>query len=220
MRLPEQLADAAHELARHGRSSAHPASYAAGVRDTLTFMGELMRLAASSLPAGGGHPDQERPPTPSTRLRHLGAQLQMLIALDVADDGEAGLPTEPGQSALFDLVRAHSLVVEAAERLERPGPPARHADGQVEVDEAETASGSGTWLAAFVIAVVGQRQVDEQDVVDVLRLSGHSPSVLEAAEVRVRRTEGISAATRTEAAALLERARSVAADLTVHAGPR
>lgn len=213
MRLPDQLADIAHELARRGRTRADPASYADGVRDTLVFVGEMMQLAASTLPTSASELAVlgDQPTSAATRLRHLGSELHVLITAS-PDEDEPAPPTGPRPFA--DLLRAHALVMRAASRLD-PTPPAtsggvEHVDAPPDTGGAQ---GNGTWLAAFVLAVVGQRTVDEQDVVDVLRLADYDAGVLQAAVDRVDRTVGIDDTARTAGRDLLLRAAAAAGDL-------
>lgn len=213
MRLPDQLADVAHELARSGRSSADPASYADGVRDTLVFVGEMMQLAASTLPTSSASLDRlaDRPTSAATRLRHLGSELHVLITAGAEEEDDQAPPTSP--RAFVDLLRAHTLVMRAAARLDPASTPPLPTGQGVMTPPVDAPQGSSTWLAAFVIAVVGQRPVDEQDVVDVLRLADYDTVVLELAADRVDRTEGIHDATREAGRRLLLRASAAADDL-------
>lgn len=211
MRLPDQLADIARELVVKGRQVSDPGSYVDGVRDTLVLVGELMQLAATNLPAPGAQV-ASAPPTTAGRLRGLAGQLHMLIAVAPAPNADLE-PANP--RAMMNLLRAHALVVEAAEALD-PEPPAPVPAGAVQEvagTPAEDRGDASTWLAAFVLAVVGQRPVDEQDVIDVLRLSGHDREVLAAATARVDRTPGIAEEVRTIGRRLLQRADAAADDL-------
>lgn len=212
MRLPDQLADVAHELARNGRTSTDPASYADGVRDTLVFVGEMMQLAASTLPTSPSSLDRlaDQPTSAATRLRHLGSELHVLITAGAEEDDQVP-PTSP--RAFVDLLRAHTLVMRAAARLDPASTPLPPGSEGVVTPALDAPQGSSTWLAAFVIAVVGQRAVDEQDVVDVLRLADYDTVVLELAADRVDRTDGIDDATREAGRRLLLRASAAADDL-------
>ena len=213
MRLPDQLADIASALARQGRASTDPASYADGVRDTLVFVGEMMQLAASTLPTSAAELDQlaEQPDSTATRLRHLGSQLHVLIAPGPQD--EEAVP--PARSRAFvDLLRAHALLMRAASTFDPAAPSTEHdprAGGSPE--RVADAQGNSTWLAAFVLTVVGQRAVDEQDVVDLLRLADYDVNVLQAAAERVATTDGLDEAIGEQGRELLHRAAAAASDL-------
>ncbi len=213
MRLPDQLADVASALARQGRTSDDPSSYADGVRDTLVFVGEMMQLAASTLPTSATELDRlhEHPTPTATRLRHLASQLHVLITQGPEDEDMA---TPSGQSVAFvDLLRAHALLVRAASVFDPHGAAAAPPPAPTTPAVPTGAQANSTWLAAFVLAVVGQRDVDEQDVVDLLRLADYDIDVLDAARERVEHTDGIDDAVRREGRALLWRAATAADDL-------
>jgi hypothetical protein len=194
-------------LASRGRT------YLDGVRDTLTAAVELLREMEQRVPRAiveEETPDLE--PLPLGRsVQRIAADLRLTAATLTRLVQRAEQTTDgDDQQSLPIVMDAVGLLLVAAHSLERASPghgwdpdddAIPHGDSHADQPVA-----AGNWLAAFVVGVAMNRRPTDQDVDELVRLSGADPEAIAAAHTRVSEIDDLADPVRQVALQLLDSA--------------